>query len=93
MELVYESFENKDSYDDVLHAIDAQWIEESLFATKKASIRRRRLPEEQAVWLIIMMGLMRNSSIKELSGSLDIPIPMKCILMSHQACLLIAVNA
>lgn len=74
MELVYESFENKDSYDNVLHAIDTQWIEEALFATKKASIRRRRLPAEQAVWLIIMMGLMRNSSIKEVCGSLDIAL-------------------
>jgi hypothetical protein len=74
MELVYESFENKDSYDNVLHAIDTKWIEEALFATKKASIRRRRLPAEQAVWLIIMMGLMRNSSIKEVCGSLDIAL-------------------
>ncbi|WP_211235784.1 transposase domain-containing protein, partial [Psychromonas aquimarina] len=74
MELVYESFENKDSYDNVLTAIDAKWIEEALFSTQKASIRRRRLPAEQAMWLIIMMGLMRNRSIKEVCGSLDIAL-------------------
>lgn len=74
MELVCESFESNDSYDTILEAIDAKWIEEALFTTKKASIRRRRLPAEQAVWLIIMMGLMRNSSIKEVCGSLDIAL-------------------
>jgi hypothetical protein len=74
MELVYESFENNDSYSNVLTAIDTKWIEEALFKTQKASIRRRRLPAEQAVWLIIMMGLMRNHSIKEVCGSLDIAL-------------------
>ena len=74
MELVYESFENQDSYNNVLTAIDTKWIEEALFKTQKASIRRRRLPAEQAVWLIIMMGLMRNHSIKEVCGSLDIAL-------------------
>jgi len=71
---VYESFENKDAYDNVLTAIDSKWIDEALFCTQKASVRRRRLPAEQAVWLIIMMGLMRNCSIKEVFGSLDIPL-------------------
>ena len=56
MELVYESFENKEAYDNVLTGIDSKWIEEALFCTQKASVRRRRLPAEQAVWLIIMMG-------------------------------------
>ncbi|MBB1274817.1 IS4 family transposase [Psychromonas sp. SR45-3] len=74
MELVYESFENKEAYDSVLTAIDSKWIEEALFCTQKASVRRRRLPAEQAVWLIIMMGLMRNCSIKEVCGSLDIAL-------------------
>lgn len=46
MELVYESFENKDSYSNVLTAIDTKWIEEALFKTQKYSIRRRRLPAE-----------------------------------------------
>jgi hypothetical protein len=40
MGLVYESFENKDSYVNVLTAMDSKWIEEALFSTQKASIRR-----------------------------------------------------
>jgi hypothetical protein len=71
IELVYESFESNDTYDNILTSMDAKWIEEALFTTQKASIRRRRLLAEQAVWLLIMMGLMRNSSIKEVCGSLD----------------------
>lgn len=71
---VFESFESTDSYDNVLSPINTQWIEEALFATDKASIRRRRLPAEQAVWLVIMMGLMRSSSIKEVCSSLDLAL-------------------
>ncbi len=56
---VFESFESTDSYDNVLSPIDTQWIKEALFATDKASIRRRRLPAEQAAWLVIMMGVMQ----------------------------------
>jgi len=74
LESVYESFESSDSYNSVLKAIDSKWIEETLLATNKASIRRRRLPAEQAVWLIIMMGLMRSSSIKEVCSSLDLAL-------------------
>ena len=43
--------------------IDPVWIEEALCATGFASLRPRRLPAEQVVWLVIGMGLMRNESI------------------------------
>lgn len=53
--LTFESFENEESFHCAFQAIDSQWIEEALFATEKVSIRRRRLPAQQAVWLFIMM--------------------------------------
>ncbi|PSV63226.1 hypothetical protein C9J48_07115 [Photobacterium profundum] len=37
----------------------------------KVSIRRRRLPAQQAVGLVILMGLMCNQSIKEVCGLMD----------------------
>jgi len=49
MKLIYESFENKYSYNNLLTAINKKWLEEALFKTQKASIRRRRLPADQAV--------------------------------------------
>ncbi|MBI5925589.1 MAG: transposase domain-containing protein, partial [Aquabacterium sp.] len=33
--------------------IDPAWIEQALNATGKASIRRRKLPADHAVWLVI----------------------------------------
>ena len=77
LSLTFESFENEDSFNCAFQAIDSQWIEEALFATEKASIRRRRLPAQQAVWLIIMMGLMRNMSIKQVCSTLDLALQSK----------------
>lgn len=43
--------------------IDPAWIEQALHATGKASIRRRKLPAEQVVWLVIGLALFRNLPI------------------------------
>ena len=40
--------------------IDPAWIEQALAVTGKASIRRRKLPAEHAVWLVIGLALFRN---------------------------------
>ncbi|WP_175609544.1 transposase domain-containing protein, partial [Shewanella sp. UCD-KL21] len=65
LELVHESVEESGDYASVMEAIDSQWIEQSLLSANKASIRNRRLPAQQAVWLVLWMGLIRNQSIKE----------------------------
>lgn len=74
LELVHESVEESGSYDSVMEAIDSEWIEQSLLASNKASIRNRRLPAQQAVWLVLWMGLIRNQSIKEVCSSMDIAL-------------------
>jgi len=33
--------------------LDSQWIDEALSVTGKASIRKRLLPAEQVVWLVM----------------------------------------
>lgn len=53
-------------------AIDPDWIEEALAATGKASLRKRRLPAEQVIWLVLGMALYRGRSIEEVAASLDI---------------------
>lgn len=40
--------------------LDPSWIEQALHATGKASIRRRKLPAEHAVWLVIGLALFRH---------------------------------
>jgi hypothetical protein len=51
------------------------WIEESLVRTGTASIRRRRLPAEQVVWLVIALALYRGTSMSEVLESLDLALP------------------
>ena len=46
--------------------------EEALAATGTASIRRRRLPAEQVVWLVIGVALMRNESMECLAAWLQV---------------------
>ncbi len=51
------------------------WIESALSATGTASIRRRRLPAEQVVWLVIALALYRHQSMPEVLATLDLALP------------------
>jgi hypothetical protein len=55
--------------------VDPKWIEEALWATGTASIRRRRLPAEQAIWLVIGMALLRRESIERVVAMLGLALP------------------
>lgn len=55
--------------------IDPEWIEEALTATGTASIRRRRMPAEQVIWLVVGMALMRSESIDRIVAMLDLALP------------------
>lgn len=54
--------------------IDPDWVAAALEATGKASMRRRRLPAEQAVWLVIGMALFRNRPIWEVVDKLELAL-------------------
>jgi hypothetical protein len=51
------------------------WIEQALQYSGKASIRKRRLPAEQVVWLVIALAVYRHLSIKEILDDLDLALP------------------
>ena len=51
-----------------------EWIEQAVQETDKASIRRRRLPAEQVVWLVIALALYRHQSISEVVDDLDLAL-------------------
>lgn len=55
--------------------VDAQWIEEALAATGTATIRRRRLPAQQVVWLVIGMAMFRDCPISEVVTTLGLAEP------------------
>jgi hypothetical protein len=52
-----------------------EWIERAVEATGTASIRRRRLPAEQVVWLVVALAMYRHWSISEVLDSLDLALP------------------
>ena len=52
-----------------------EWVTRAVQATGAASIRRRRLPAEQVVWLVIALAMYRHWSISEVLDSLDLALP------------------
>jgi hypothetical protein len=64
-----EKFETFSKY------LDPEWIEEALSSTGTATVRRRRLPAEQVVWLVIGMGLMRDLPIVDVVDRLELALP------------------
>jgi hypothetical protein len=63
------------AFDRLQASIDPAWIEEALEATGTATLRKRRLPAEQVIWLVLGMALYRNRRIDELVASLDLALP------------------
>lgn len=66
--------------------IDLNWIEDSLHQTGKASIRRRKLPAEHVVWLVIGLALFRDQPIgyvveqlKLVFGTTDYCVPSAAV--------------
>ncbi|MGN5824878.1 IS4 family transposase [Pseudomonas aeruginosa] len=55
--------------------LEPTWIEQALQATGKASMRRRKLPAEHAVWLVIGLALFRHMPlwqvVQEMALTLD----------------------
>ena len=51
------------------------WIEQVLATTNKASIRLRRLPAEQVVWLVITLAQYRHQSMPEVLATLVLAFP------------------
>lgn len=64
-----------ETFEDLRRNIDSEWILQALEATGTATVRNRRLPAEQVVWLVIGMALFRNRSIGEVVNKLDLALP------------------
>lgn len=65
------------SFDRFSRHLDPVWVEEALAATGHGTLRRRRLPAEQIVWLVIGMGLLRDRPITEVVRHLDLALPTR----------------
>lgn len=56
-------------------SLDPEWIEQALAATGTASIRHRKLPAEQVVWVVLGMCLFADRSIVDLIDHLKLVVP------------------
>lgn len=56
-------------------SLDPDWILAALDATGTATIRKRRLPAEQVIWLVLGMGIMRDEPLTEICAAMDLALP------------------
>lgn len=64
-----------ETFDRLKEHLDPIWIEEALQLSGTATVRRRRLPAEQVIWLVIGMALYRNEPIERVVDLLDLALP------------------
>jgi hypothetical protein len=63
------------TFDRFAAAIDPDWIAAALAQTGTASVRRRKLPAADVVWLVIGMGLFRDRPIAQIVDDLALVLP------------------
>ncbi len=68
---------NPDALGGFRRRLKPEWIEEALEATGTATLRKRRLPAEQVVWVVLGMALFRDQSIEDVVARLDLALPGK----------------
>ena len=72
-ELPYES-----RFEDLQKHVPEEWIDEALEASGVATMRRRRLPAEQVVWLVLAMSAFHDLPIERvaiLAGDTGTSVP------------------
>ncbi|RMX06987.1 DDE transposase, partial [Allofranklinella schreckenbergeri] len=55
--------------------LDPQWIAQALAATGCTSVRKRKLPAERVVWLVIALAMYRHQSMAQVVADLDLALP------------------
>lgn len=63
------------SFPNLIKHLEPTWVEEALVSTGTATMRRRRIPAEQAVWLVLGMAVMRDKPITAVARQLEIALP------------------
>lgn len=65
------------AFPNLIQHLEPTWVEEALLSTGTASMRRRRLPAEQAVRLVLGMALMRDQPLTQVAAQLDLALPAR----------------
>lgn len=54
------------------HNVPVEWVESALRLSHTATIRRRRLPADQVLWLVLGMAIFRDEPVHEVARRLNI---------------------
>jgi len=73
--LLAASMEPETGLDVFSRDLDLDWVRRALETTQAATVRRRKLPAEHVVWLVIGMGLFRDRSIQDVVRHLNLVLP------------------
>src|SRR5215472_12659567 len=73
--LTTASVDRPESLERFAGQIPSEWIQKALALTGVATVRRRRLPAEQVVWLVIGIALFRDLAIEHVVDHLDLALP------------------
>jgi hypothetical protein len=63
------------AFDNFSSHMPREWIDEALVATGGATVRRRRLPAECVIWIVVAIALFRNRSISDVVSKLALAFP------------------
>ena len=69
-----DDFASPDSLALFQKELPLEWITQALDDTNKASMRRRKLPAELVVWLVIGIGLYRDRPVNDVLDKLDLKL-------------------
>jgi hypothetical protein len=64
-----------EAFSNLVRHLDPDWIEEALLNTGTVTLRRRRLPADVAVWLVLGMAVLRDLPITEVARQLELALP------------------
>jgi hypothetical protein len=64
-----------EAFPNLVKHLDPVWIEEALANTGTATLRRRRLPMDRVVWLVLGMAVLRDMPIHEVARQLELALP------------------
>jgi hypothetical protein len=68
-----------DQWAAVRSSLPQGWIEKALQATGVTTLRKRRWPMEQAMWLVLGIALLRDRSILHVADALEIALPGEAV--------------
>lgn len=59
----------------VRDSLPQEWVQQALLATGVSTLRKRRLPMEQVLWLVLGIALLRDRSILHVADALEVALP------------------